>query len=150
VLAWAQGVRQLYDDATTWLDAHPSPIATERRALYDLLVKQARVLGWQYAKDREHPCTALAKRLLRHQDELFQFVLRDGVSADNNLAERAVRPLVVTRKISGGTRSPQGSATRMTLASLFGTWQVRGINPLDECIRLLSQPRKLAAQTVLP
>lgn len=150
VLAWARGVRQLYDDAMSWLDAHPSPSAAERRALYDALVNRARALGWQYAKDREHPCNALAKRLLRHQDELFQFVIRDGVSADNNLAERAARPLVVTRKISGGTRSPQGSATRMALASLFGTWQVRGLNPLDECIRLLSQPHQVAAQTALP
>ena len=150
VLAWARGVRQLYDDATTWLDAHPSPMPAERRALYAVLVRRTRTLGWQYAKERDHPCTALAKRLLRHQDELFQFVVRDGVSADNNLAERAVRPLVVTRKISGGSRSPRGSATRMALASLFGTWQVRGLNPLDECVRLLSQPRQVAAQTALP
>jgi transposase len=149
-LAWARGVRQLYDDATSWLDAHPSATGAERRALYDSLVTRTRALGWQYAKEREHPCATLAKRLLRHQDELFQFVIRDGVSADNNLAERAVRPLVVTRKISGGSRSPRGSATRMALASLFGTWQVRGLNPLDECVRLLSQAQYVVAQTALP
>ncbi len=40
----------------------------------------------------------------------------------NNLAERSVRPLVIARKISGGTRSPEGSDTRMGLFSLFGTW----------------------------
>lgn len=150
VLVWARGVRQLYDDAMNWLDAHPSPMPGERRALYDTLVQQACTLGWQYAKEREQPCNALAKRLLRHQDELFQFVIRDGVSADNNLAERAVRPLVVTRKISGGSRSPRGSATRMALASLFGTWHVRGLNPLEECVRLLSQPQHVVAQTALP
>lgn len=150
VLAWARGVRQLYDDAMSWLDAHSSPMPDERRVLYDTLVTRTRALGWQYAKEREHPCNALAKRLLRHQDELFQFVVRDGVSADNNLAERAARPLVVTRKISGGSRSPRGSATRMALASLLGTWQVRGLNPLDECIRLLQQQGCPAAQTALP
>jgi transposase len=150
VLAWARGVRQLYDDATTWLDAYPSPLPAERRALYSTLVERARTLGWQHATEREHPCHALAKRLLRHQDELFQFVVREGVSADNNLAERAVRPLVVTRKISGGSRSPRGSATRMALASLFGTWQVRGLNPLDECVRLLSQPQHATMRTALP
>jgi len=51
------------------------------------------------------PAMLWLKRLLRHQDELFQFIVRDGVSANNNLAERTLRPLVVIRKISGGTRS---------------------------------------------
>jgi len=81
----------------------------------------------------------LAKRLLRHEDELFQFVLIAGLSADNNLAERSIRPLVVIRKISGGSRSPDGTKTRMALASLFETWQARELNPLDECLKLLSQ-----------
>ena len=88
---------------------------------------------------KHHPCQALAKRLLRHEDELFQFVLIAGLSADNNLAERSIRPLVVIRKISGGSRSPDGTKTRMALASLFETWQARGLNPLDECLKLLSQ-----------
>ena len=47
------------------------------------------------------------------------------------LAERSLRPLVVSRKISGGTRSEQGTGTKMTLASLFGTWRAQGLNPPD-------------------
>jgi transposase len=82
----------------------------------------------------------LAKRLLRHQDELFVFVREGGVPADNNLAERSLRPLVVSRKISGGTRSPAGSQTRMTLTSLFQTWLAQGRNPLHECRRFLQSP----------
>ena len=87
-----------------------------------------------------HPCQTLAKRLLRHQDEVFVFVLVPGVSADNNLAERSLRPLVISRKISGGTRSPQGSQTRMVLTSLFQTWAAQGRNPLVECRRLFQTP----------
>jgi len=150
VLTWARGVRQLYDDAQTWLATPAQGAEAERKRLYSQLVTQAIGLGQQYARERKHPCNALAKRLLRHQDELFQFVVRDGVSADNNLAERAVRPVVVTRKISGGSRSPRGSATRMVLATLFGTWHVRGLNPLNECVRLLSRPLHATTQTALP
>jgi transposase len=80
---------------------------------------------------------ALAKRLLRHLDELFLFVLHPHLSADNNLAERALRSLVVQRKVSGGSRSPQGSQTTMRLATLFQTWQARGVSPLFKCWRLL-------------
>ena len=104
-------------------------------------MEQTCSLARKYAQAKEHsthPCHALCKRLLRHQDELFQFVLVPGLSSSNNLAERSVRPVVVSRKVSGGTQSPRGSATRMTLASLMGTWRARGINPFDQCLALLS------------
>jgi transposase len=68
---------------------------------------------------------------------LFQFVLVPGVPADNNLAERSLRPLVIMRKISGGSRSDEGSKTRLTLASLLGTWQARHRNPFSECVAAL-------------
>lgn len=138
VLTWAGEVRRLYDDAQDWRCAHPTASAPERATIYQILVDRTVVLGKQYAQVLDHPCNALAKRLLRHQDELFQFVVRDGVSANNNLAERTIRPLVVIRKISGGTRSDEGTKTRLGLASLFGTWYVRGRNPFGECLRLLS------------
>jgi hypothetical protein len=58
----------------------------------------------------------------------FPFVLVDGLSADNNQAERSIRPLVIIRKISGGSRSDAGTRTRMGLASLFETWLARELN----------------------
>jgi len=147
VQTWAAEVRCLYDDAQAWRAAYPTASATERAAVYQTLVKRAVVLGKEYAQVSDHPCNALAKRLLRHQDELFQFVLRQDVSPSNNLAERTIRPLVVIRKISGGTRSDEGTKTRLGLASLFGTWDLRGLNPFVECVRLLSHS---PPQTALP
>jgi transposase len=139
VVQWAQDVRSLYDDAQTWLREHEQPTRVEREQQYVGLTARTHALGLVYAGVKKHPCQALAKRLLRHEDELFQFVLIDGLSADNNLAERSIRPLVVIRKISGGSRSTEGTKTRMALASLFETWQARGLNPFDECLKLLSQ-----------
>ena len=78
-------------------------------------------LGLAYATPYRHPGCALAKRLLRHEDELFQFVLVEGVSADNNLAEWSIRPLVVIRKISAGSRNTADTKTRLGLTSLFET-----------------------------
>ncbi len=155
VLGWASGVRKLYDDAHKLLEQHQlgPPTAEEgarqpykgeqREREYQQLVQGAGKMGGMYAdakKHRHHPCHALCKRLLRHQDELFQFVLVPGLASDNNLAERSVRPVVVTRKVSGGTQSPRGSTTRMALSSLFGTWQAKGLNPFDQCLALLTQP----------
>ena len=52
------------------------------------------------------------------------------VPSDNNPAERSLRHLVISRKVSGGTRSERGTESKMTLASVFGTWRARGLNPL--------------------
>lgn len=139
VQQWAHGVRTLYDEAQQWLHARTEPPGSAREVSYVHFVGRLHQCGIQYAQVKKHPCQALAKRLLRHEDELFQFVLVAGLSADNNLAERSVRPLVVIRKISGGSRSTEGTHTRMALASLFETWQARGLNPFAECLNLLSQ-----------
>lgn len=137
VLAWVKGVRELYDEGQMWLTVHQTPTEAECAAKYADLLGRVCTLGEQYALVAEHPCRILAKRLLRHQDELFQFVRKPGVPADNNLAERALRPLVIMRKISGGSRSPEGSKTRLTLFSLVSTWVARGLNPLFHCVDLL-------------
>jgi len=63
------------------------------------------------------------------------------VPATNNAAERGLRHLVTSRTISGGTRSPAGTVTKMTLASLFGTWRLQGRNRLTVCRALLAQPQ---------
>jgi transposase len=140
VQAWAQDVRASYDRAKVWLAAQAQAPPSAREAEYVRLTSQTHALGLRYAREKGHACQALAKRLLRHEDELFQFVLVDGLSADNNLAERAIRPLVVMRKVSGGSRSTAGTKTRLALASLFHTWQARGLNAFDQCLTLLSQP----------
>jgi transposase len=132
---WAQAIRALYDRAQTFVRSGESG-QEERQRLYVTLWREVGQLGLRYAR-AEHPCRALAKRLLRHQDELFQFVRVAGLAADNNLAERSLRPLVVVRKISGGTRSGQGSQTRMTLASVFATLKARGLNPFTACLALI-------------
>ena len=150
VVAWADAVGACYVSAQTWLVQHPTATREEREAQYVTLVTTAHRLGLQYAKAYDHPCCALAKRLLRHEDELFQFVLIDGLSADNNLAERSIRPLVIIRKISGGSRSDEGTKTRMGLASLFETWHARHLNPFEQCFKLLSRGATPPAQIPLP
>ena len=144
VLKWAAQVRAMYDTAHQSLHSeHGPPTKGQRDELYNQLMDSVRELGGKYSEAKAHgghPCHTLSKRLLRHQDELFTFVIQEGLSADNNLAERSVRPVVVMRKVSGGSQSARGSATRMTLATLFGTWRARGLNPFSECLSLLSHP----------
>jgi len=140
VLEWAQAVREVYDEACVWVSEHPGATKKERLGKYRDLTRRIEALGQQYALVPDHPCRTLAKRLLRHLDELLPFVGVPGVPADNNPAERALRPVVIMRKISGGSRSAKGSRTRMALFSLFSTWAARGLNPYLRCLALLQHP----------
>jgi transposase len=139
VVNWANSVKALYEEGQEYAVEGRLSKPEERERKYTELLDRLQPLGLAYAQVKGHPCQALAKRLLRHQDELFLFVLIDGLAADNNLAERSLRPLVVARKISGGTRSPEGSKTRMALASLFQTWRARALNPFMQCLAVLAQ-----------
>ena len=70
------------------------------------------------------------------------FVEYPQVPSENNPAERAIRPRVIARKISGGTRSPVGSQTMAVLSSLFATWQLRGEESLSACRQMLRDAKQ--------
>jgi transposase len=91
--------------------------------------------------EKEVPQRVLCQRCKRFLNQLFYFVVDLRVPPDNNAAERAIRPLTVSRKISGGTRSPLGSQTKGILASLFETWRLQALDPLVACSQLLASPQ---------
>jgi len=136
VVAWVEALRQLYREAKDF--SHPKPRV--RHAERRRLERRAAALAQPHANQSEAPQRVLAQRILKHQHELFVFVADPQLPADNNLAERSLRPAVIARKISGGTRSPKGSATQMALMSLFGTWHVQEKPLLASCQQLLLAP----------
>ncbi|MEO9060389.1 MAG: IS66 family transposase [Ktedonobacteraceae bacterium] len=148
LLAWAKQVKAVYDEAVSWVAHRPDLSLSPRQqqagrvAQQHAFEQQLWVLCQPFVP-QEVPQQTLCKRVERFLPELFVFVAIPGVPSHNNLAERSVRPLVIARKISGGSRSPKGSGTRMGLASLFGTWMAQGLNPFSQCLALLSQPNPL-------
>jgi len=70
---------------------------------------------------RSHHCHTFVVNLLNERDNLFEFVKNPSVDGTNNVAERALRPSVVARKISGGNRSTKGARTYEVLLSVIQT-----------------------------
>jgi Zn-finger nucleic acid-binding protein/uncharacterized coiled-coil protein SlyX len=135
VRGWGDAVHALYQRATAEAaDGNPAH-ARQRRLCYEA---ELGALCAPYLGVADAPQRVLCERMTKHLAELFVFVADPAVPATNNAAERSLRHLVTTRKISGGTRSPAGTATKMTLASLFGTWRLQGLNPLVACRALLA------------
>ncbi|HZK66203.1 MAG TPA: hypothetical protein VFD42_01485 [Chloroflexota bacterium] len=69
-----------------------------------------------------------------------------GIQPDDGAASTplgAIRPAVISREISGGTRTGEGTRTKGTPAGIFGTWAARGLNPFSACLSLLTTPSPL-------
>jgi transposase len=138
--AWAEAVHGLYQRAMAWT-ADAAPRAPRERQTARLSFERE-LLALCRAQPIGSRQTTLCKRVERYHPELFMFVEDPAVPSTNNAAERALRPLVIARKISGGTRSAKGTRTRMILQSLIATWEVRNQDPIAEMRRLLQAPRE--------
>jgi len=82
----------------------------------------------------------LQKRFLKHRDKLFVFLYRTDVEPTNNVAERALRPSVIHRKVTGCFRSEWGAKAYAALASVIDTAELSGIGALDAIQSLFGSP----------
>lgn len=136
---WAGALRGLYLEAKATSQRAKDLPRHERAAARQALEERLLGLASPHLK-ADVPQKVLCQRIERFLPELLTFVELPWVPSDNNAAERAIRAQVVARKISGGTRSPKGSATKAALATVFATWRLRGLNPLLACRLLLNSP----------
>jgi transposase len=100
---------------------------TYDKRVANLHLRLADIFGASY---RDKDCDRLAKRMAKHSEELFVFLLHNEVPADNNRAERQIRFAVVMRKNSYGNRSKRGAQAQAILMSIFRTCQLRGVDPI--------------------
>ena len=137
VCQWVDAAIDLIERAKAQSKEEAGKPPSVRRKLRQAFEREALELARPYCRS-DLPQSVLAERIAKHRGELFVFVEHPDVPPDNNAAERAIRPYVVLRKVSGGTRSKPGSDTQMILLSLFGTWSLRGIDLLAACQSLLA------------
>ena len=73
----------------------------------------------------------LARAVRKCRGDLFLFVTRRDVPATNNDCERALRPSVIFRKVTGGFRSEWGAHTYAAAASVIATGRLHGQSALQ-------------------
>lgn len=107
-----------------------------RRCLYEAqlndVIEHPPPKGW--ATDAQN----LAHRFKRHWHEWFTFLSHPEVKPDNNDAERALRPVVIHRKVSGGARSHWGGQLVAMVFSFLETMRLQDKNPVQELFRCLA------------
>jgi hypothetical protein len=81
-------------------------------------------------RSARHPAVQnLQEVFRRHADRMYHWARDPAIPAENNLAERELRPLVVARKVSFGSQSDRGAATRETLMTVLHTLRKRTADP---------------------
>jgi len=114
-----KGLKEVFDEANNF--EHTGT----KEDVEKLIEKLGRVIDRDLSSTK---CKKFAKTIFKDRDKLFQFVTNPDVEGTNNRAERAIRPNVVYRKISGGTRSAIGTKRYAVLGSVFQTFKLRGWN----------------------
>jgi len=137
VQTWVDDLHRLYLDATAFVATAPTNLIARATAAGGFDARLL-ALAQPWLADKTAPQHTLSKRIAQYLGELLTFVREPNVPPDNNAAERSLRHLVTSRKISGGSRSADGTSTKMALATLFGTWRARDTNPYLACRQLLS------------
>ena len=103
----ADAVHCVYDQAKAC--AHP-PEPQKRRA-QPAVERRLLALCRAYLDDPAASRLRLCRRVEKHIQELIVLVAEPLTPPDNDAAERRLGAVVTSRKISGGTRSQQGTAT---------------------------------------
>jgi hypothetical protein len=85
---------------------------------------------------------ALAREILNDWEAVVAFVKNPGLPPTNNEAERALRHAVISRRISQGTRTSEGSRAYSALLSVIETCRLRKVNPWDYIADVIAFGRK--------
>ena len=71
-------------------------------------------------------CRNMANRFLKHGNAYFQFITTPGIEPTNNIAEQALRFVVMYRHVSQGTRSEKGRKACECFWSVVATCAIQG------------------------
>lgn len=108
------------------LRTRPSSVAVFARRARRL---KARIRQVAHAPARHPGIQRLQDIWREHPTRLYHWARDRTIPADNNLAERDLRPLVIARKVSFGSQSAAGAKTRETLMTVL--WTLRKRFPED-------------------
>lgn len=99
-----------------------------------LIIIAMHILLHNFDQDHE-PNEKFAAHLRRQQVFLFRFLFDPDVEATNWMAEHAMRPVVVNRKVWGGNRTERGAHHQGILSSIIRTCHQNGRAIIDFFLR---------------
>jgi hypothetical protein len=138
---FAQQIMPILDSARcAHRDYHADKLTLEQLQNHRLIVEAqlTQVLNTPSEKGWAADAQALANRFTRYWSDWFTFLTHPQVKPDNNDAERALRPVVIHRKVTGGARSQWGGQLVALMFSFLETTRLQAKNAVAELFSLLA------------
>lgn len=105
-----------------------------------LIVKVKNLLSGKLTHERTEKWR---KRLLAHQDELYECLFHPTSDFNNNFVERMLRPSVIMRKITHGNRSDNGIKNHSVIMSLLQTAKLHNQHPAKIFYQIFTKPNEM-------
>ncbi|MCB9300990.1 IS66 family transposase [Candidatus Nomurabacteria bacterium] len=132
ILAEPKSAAFARDVITMLLDAKKLADNDQRE---DKWVKQAKArlkkLIEKKLPEKQEEAIKIQNRLKKHKEEILLFLENPAVPFTNNATERAIRPVVVHRKVIQCFRTEHGAQAFATWYSLIDTFRKQGINVFE-------------------
>jgi len=77
-------------------------------------------------KERRREAQNMAERFRKHAEAYFTFITTPGMDPTNNVAEQAIRFVVIDRHVTQGTRSATGRRANERLWTVIATCELQG------------------------
>jgi transposase len=118
-----EGLKKLFEKVNS-ATAYDPP--AKRQRTYDLCIKEMK--QWIDLANSYQELRKFATKLQNGLNHWFTRILYPFVEATNNIAERALREIVVQRKIFGSLRNNKGAKIVETIMTMLATWRQRGLD----------------------
>ena len=118
--------------------------------LHDKTIVNLKQLCEQHSDDSHKKLRELARELLLDWHVIMRQVREPYLALMNNAAEQSLRDWVISRLISHGTRSAEGTRAFVLLASVIETCRLRSASPWRYLATVIDAARKAGAPPLLP
>lgn len=119
---FVKGLTKIYREAKNVTEKNKEVKKEFDKKLKDLVLKP---------RKQEDNLLKVLNYILQYEGEWFTFLERKGIEPTNNRCERALRPMVIRRKISQHNWSLQGMKGLAVMQSLYETYKLRNENFME-------------------
>ena len=130
-------LKSLYDKMINFLEDDPPETIRQKKKKYfeKKLNKIINYKGWG------NESKAIIKNwLIEYRGHWLTAIEIQGISLDNNIAERGIRKSIGWRKMLGGHRTREGTRNYAIIETHRQTWKIQSKSPYNKLINFLKNP----------
>jgi transposase len=130
--------RTIHDRDTMAKASFESALENSRRHIMRIGIDDAPSRFGKDGKQQKREAQNMATRFRDHGQEYFRFITTPSIDPTNNVAERAIRFVVIDRHVTQGTRGARGRQANERLWTVIATCELQGRSAFDFILQCVS------------